>query len=82
MPVETNVHPEMMVHFGGNAVIEAAKGFAEMYKRRADEEGVKLLRCGERGQELAPIDGIHLDAANTRAIGEGLVPLVKQVLGL
>ena len=27
-------------------------------------------------------DGIHLDPANTRAIGAGLVPLVKQVLGL
>jgi len=27
-------------------------------------------------------DGIHLDPENTRAIGTGLVPLVKQVLGL
>ena len=27
-------------------------------------------------------DGVHLDAASTRAIGEGLVPVVKQVLGL
>lgn len=28
------------------------------------------------------IDGVHLDAANTRAIGEGLVPVVKSMLGL
>jgi lysophospholipase L1-like esterase len=28
-----------------------------------------------------PIDGVHLDAKNTRAIGEGLVPVVKSVLG-
>ena len=26
--------------------------------------------------------GVHLDPANTRAIGEGLVPVVKQILGL
>ena len=30
----------------------------------------------------SPIDGVHLDAANTRAIGEGLVPVVKGMLGL
>jgi lysophospholipase L1-like esterase len=29
-----------------------------------------------------PNDGVHLDAKNTRAIGEGLVPVVKKVLGL
>ena len=29
-----------------------------------------------------PLDGVHLDAANTRAIGEGLVPVVKSMLGL
>ena len=81
VPVETNVHPEMMVHFGNNAVIEAAQGFAEMYKRRADEEGVKFFNAASVAKS-SPDDGIHLDAANTRAIGEGLVPLVKQVLGL
>jgi len=30
----------------------------------------------------SPLDGVHLDAENTRAIGRGLVPVVKQVLGL
>lgn len=29
-----------------------------------------------------PVDGVHLDAANTRAIGEALVPLARQALGL
>ena len=28
------------------------------------------------------LDGVHLDAENTRAIGEGLVPVVKSQLGL
>ena len=30
----------------------------------------------------SPIVGVHLDAANTRAIGAGLIPLVKSMLGL
>lgn len=30
----------------------------------------------------SPIDGVHLDAANTRAIGTGLVPVVKSMLGI
>ena len=29
-----------------------------------------------------PLDGVHLDAANTRKIGEALVPVVKSILGL
>jgi len=29
-----------------------------------------------------PTDGVHLDAANTRAIGTGLVPVVKGILSL
>ena len=27
-------------------------------------------------------DGVHLDQVTTRAIGEGLAPLVKSILGL
>ena len=29
-----------------------------------------------------PLDGVHLDAANTRAIGTALAPLVAKMLGL
>ena len=29
-----------------------------------------------------PLDGVHLDAENTRAIGTALAPLVRQMLGL
>jgi lysophospholipase L1-like esterase len=29
----------------------------------------------------SPIDGVHLDAANTRAIGLGLVPVVRSMVG-
>lgn len=30
--------------------------------------------------KASPLDGVHLDAANTRAIGEGLVPMVRKLL--
>lgn len=78
--VEATTHPEMMLHFGPKA-IEASKGFAEFYKRRAEEEGVAFFDAGTVAK-TDPNDGIHLDAKNTRAIGEGLVPLVRQLLGL
>ena len=29
---------------------------------------------------LTPVDGVHLDAPNTRAIGQALVPVVRQLL--
>jgi len=74
-------HPEMMIHFGHEAAIEASSGFAEMYKRRAQEEGVGFFDAGGVAK-TSPADGIHLDAANTRAIGEGLVPLVRQMLAV
>ena len=81
VPVETSVHPEMMVHFGNQAAIDAGKNFALYYKRRAAEEGVGFFDAATAAKS-SPDDGIHLDAANTRAIGQGLVPLVKQMLGL
>jgi lysophospholipase L1-like esterase len=79
--VMADAHPEMMIHFGNEAHIEASGGFAEMYKLRAQEEGVGFFDAGSVAK-TSTADGIHLDAANTRAIGEGLVPLVKQMLGL
>ena len=77
---DTN-HPEMMLHFGGNGAIAESMIFAKWYKQRADEEGVLFLDAGTVAK-ADPNDGAHLDAANTRAIGVGLVPLVKQALGL
>jgi lysophospholipase L1-like esterase len=79
--VLANAHPEMMLHFGAEDAIEASSGFAEFYRRRADEEGVGFFDAGTVAK-TDPHDGIHLDPANTRAIGEGLAPLVKEMLGL
>jgi lysophospholipase L1-like esterase len=52
-----------------------------MYQRRAREEGVGFFDASTVAT-TSPEDGIHLDAANTRAIGVGLAPLVKEMLGL
>lgn len=79
--VLAQAHPEMMLHFDADSAIEASSGFAEFYKRRADEEGVGFFEAATvANTDLR--DGIHLDPANTRAIGEGLAPLVKEMLGL
>jgi lysophospholipase L1-like esterase len=73
-------HPEMLLHFG-DAAIGQSKLLAHWYKLRADEYGAGFFDASTVA-EAHPADGVHLDAANTRAIGEGLAPLVKQVLGL
>jgi len=74
-------HPEMMLHFSGQDAVKASSGFAEFYKKRAEEEGVGFFNAGSVAK-TSDEDGIHLDAANTRAIGEGLAPIVRQMLGL
>lgn len=60
---------------------DEAKLFDHYYSRVAKEVGAAYFNAA--GVAVAtPIDGVHLDAANTRKIGEGLVPLVKSALGL
>ncbi len=58
-----------------------SRQFAKWYKQRADEEGVLFFDAGTVAK-ADPNDGVHLDAKNTRAIGEALAPLVQQALGL
>ena len=79
-PLCDTKHPEMMLHFGPSAIDESKK-FAKWYKQRADEEAVAFFDAGTVAK-ADPNDGVHLDAANTRAIGEALVPLVAELLEL
>jgi lysophospholipase L1-like esterase len=73
-------HPELGPMFSPAGIAES-KLFAANYTRVARE-----LDCGFFDAATVarpdPVDGIHLDARNTRAIGEGLVPVVRQVLEL
>ncbi|MEO6013721.1 MAG: SGNH/GDSL hydrolase family protein [Devosia sp.] len=73
-------HPEMLLHFGQAAIAESHL-FARWYKLRANEEGVAFFDASTVASP-DPADGVHLNAANTRAIGEGLAPLVKSLLGI
>jgi len=74
-------HPEMLLHFGGRAAVEESQAFAKWYRQRADEEGVAFFDAATVAKP-DPNDGVHLDGANTRAIGDGLARLVERLLGL
>ena len=73
---------DMIGHFGGLAQgLEQSSQFAVHYARRAQEWNTGFFDASTVAK-ADPLDGVHLDAANTRAIGEGLVPVVKSMLGL
>jgi lysophospholipase L1-like esterase len=62
-----------------------AGGIAESKKLARYYAGLAIqLDCAfvdaSRVAKASPIDGIHLDAANTRALGAALVPRVKELL--
>lgn len=79
--VETT-NENMLSNFGGiDHLLAESADFARHYRRHAEETGVAFFDAASVAK-ADPRDGVHLDAANTSAIGEGLVPLVKQVLGL
>jgi lysophospholipase L1-like esterase len=82
------VSPPLVVEAAGQGAIPSiaprsgeAKLFAHYYRGVAEE-----LDCGffdaATVTRASPIDGVHLDAANTRAIGAGLVPVVKSLLSI
>lgn len=74
-------HAEMGVHFGGDAGIAESKLLAGFYRTRAAEYGAEFFDAADVAH-ADPLDGVHLDPANTRAIGTGLIPVVKSMLGL
>ena len=56
-----------------------SKRFVEHYARVANEQGVHFFDTGSVAH-ASDVDGGHLDADNTIAIGKGLVPIVKKIL--
>ncbi|BBD37784.1 SGNH/GDSL hydrolase family protein [Aminobacter sp. NyZ550] len=63
---------------GGDA---ASKQLAPLYAALADEVGCGFFDAGSIA-ETTPLDGVHLDAQNTRAIGTALAPIVRVMLEL
>ena len=80
-PIILGEWADMMDHFGPDDAIATSHSLAREYQKRATEQGVHFFDAGTVARTDIR-DGIHLDAANTRAIGTGVAPLVKQVLGL
>lgn len=65
--------------FAGGA--EASLDLAGHYEELADELGCGFFDAGSVA-EASPLDGVHLDAASTRRLGEALAPVVRVMLEL
>ncbi|CAK7256426.1 SGNH/GDSL hydrolase family protein [Shinella yambaruensis] len=61
--------------------VEQSAMLATLYADLADERGCGFFDAGSVA-ETTPLDGVHLDARNTRAIGKGLEPVARMMLGL
>ncbi|MDX8496861.1 SGNH/GDSL hydrolase family protein [Mesorhizobium sp. VK4C] len=58
---------------------DASKRLAPQYSALADEAGCGFFDAGTVAT-TTPLDGVHLDAENTRNIGRALAPLVRVML--
>lgn len=54
---------------------------APLYEELADETGCGFFDAGSV-VKATPVDGIHLDAENTKQLGIALAPTVRQIFGL
>jgi lysophospholipase L1-like esterase len=72
-------HADLQPMFAPRA--DEAKLFDHYYSRVATELGVGYFNAASVAVADRQ-DGVHLDEANTRAIGEGLAPLAAKMLGL
>jgi len=61
--------------------IEESAKLATLYRDLADELGCGFFD-GNSVAKTTPLDGIHLDAENTRALGRGMESIVRMMLGL
>ena len=78
-PVSRTENAEFAGMFAGGD--EASRHLAGLYSQLADELGCGFFDAGSVA-ETTPLDGVHLDAENTRKIGAALVPLARVMLEL
>lgn len=71
--------PDFAAMFGPS--IEQSRMLASFYADLADVAGCGFFDAGSVAR-TTPLDGVHLDADNTRAVGKGLEPIVRMMLGL
>lgn len=77
-PLVETADPDFAAMFEGG--VEQSAMLASFYADLADERGAGFFDAGSVA-ECSPIDGIHLDASNTRALGRGLAPVARLLLG-
>ncbi|AJY46935.1 SGNH/GDSL hydrolase family protein [Martelella endophytica] len=62
-------------------IVEQSQMLSTFYSELADEFGCGFFDAASVSK-ASPADGVHLDAENTRAIGRGVEPMVRMMLGL
>jgi len=78
-PLCETANTEYSAMFAGG--VEQSRMLASFYADLADEWGCGFFDAGSVAH-TTPVDGVHLDAENTRAIGRGLEPIVRMMLGI
>jgi lysophospholipase L1-like esterase len=78
-PICETGDPDFAAMFAG--AIQQSRMLASLYSDLADEIGCGFFDAGSVAS-TSPLDGVHLDADNTRAIGRGLEPVVRMMLGI
>lgn len=78
-PISSTDNADFAAAFAGG--VEASAHLAGQYAALAQEIGCGFFDAGAVAR-TTPLDGVHLDAENTRKIGKALAPLVRQMLEL
>lgn len=78
-PLRETANTAFAAMFAGG--IEQSAMLATLYADLADETGCGFFDAGSVAG-TTPLDGVHLNRENTRAIGRGLEPVVRMMLGL
>lgn len=77
-PVITEAEQKVALSSFGEARPESRK-LAALYQQVAGQSGCGYFDAGTVAN-TSPVDGVHLDPKNTRAIGMGLAPVVRAML--
>lgn len=78
-PITETGDPDFAALYAGAR--EQSAMLASFYADLADETGVGFFDAGSVAR-TSSVDGVHLDAANTAAIGRGIAPIARLMLGL
>lgn len=71
--------PDFAAMFEGG--VEQSRMLGSLYADLADLTGCGFFDAGSVAR-TTPLDGVHLDAPNTRSVGRGFEPIVRMMLGL